>query len=117
MWGVTNRLPYHRRGWCATEFSIALSNRRVANRDDAAVQRLLRARAWPTNVDEYADMLSRTARPEAAAKVQDASGSPSIHALKYDPEGGVDFTDDNDREVVKCVPTQSIPGSALSAEC
>ena len=57
LWGWINAVPYENRGWCAAEFSCALKAGIIANLEDPDVQRVLHARAWPQNVDEYQKMM------------------------------------------------------------
>ena len=53
VWGWVNEVPYHRRGWCFAEFSCARKAGIIINEHDEAVQAILRARAWPTDVKSY----------------------------------------------------------------
>ena len=92
VWGMINRRPYERRGWCASEFSIALFNDRIANLNDPAVQQVVASRGsvgWPQSIAEYADMMKYTCERDGAND-----------GLVYDPERGVDFTNKGDRAVV-----------------
>eukprot|EP00900_Chrysochromulina_parva_P017690 jgi/Chrpa1/25922/Chrysochromulina_OHIO_Genome00027199-RA len=55
-WGRVSPLPYHKRGWCCSEFTIALFNRRILNTMDSGVAQLL-GRSWPKTVPEYDQMM------------------------------------------------------------
>jgi len=61
-WGRVNTDSYHQRGWCCAEYSIAKYHGRIANATDAEVRETDRARAWPTTVDAYAEMMDESAR-------------------------------------------------------
>ena len=55
-WGRVSPQPYHNRGWCCSEFTIALYNRRILNTMDSGVAQLL-GRPWPKTVAEYDQMM------------------------------------------------------------
>ena len=59
-WGFENTRPYEKRGWCCSEFAIALANKRIVNLGDPAVQSVLHSRRWPKSVVEYADMMDES---------------------------------------------------------
>ena len=64
-WGLVNTLPYEARGWCCSEFSIARSNGRIANKHDLAVQALEDVpHGWPATVHEYEAMMREDATPK-----------------------------------------------------
>ena len=91
VWGLINQRAYERRGWCASEFSIALYNNRIANLDDEAVQHVLKSRGatgWPQSIAEYSEMMRYT-----------CDTKPS-DGLVHDATLGVDFTHKGDRAVV-----------------
>ena len=56
-WGRVNSTPYDSRGWCCVEFSVALKNNRIVNKEDPEVQEVLAMRDWPETVLEYAAMM------------------------------------------------------------
>ena len=92
VWGMVNLRPYERRGWCASEFSIARFNARIANWSDAAVQQVVVSRGsvgWPESIAEYAEMMKYTSERDSEKD-----------GLVYDAERGVDFTNKGDRAVV-----------------
>jgi len=88
-WGKVNTRLYKHRGWCCSEFSIALSNGLIANIDDPDVQDIVHGRRWPKTVEQYADMMKYT------------TVSPPDDGLIHDPLLGVDFTARGDRDVVR----------------
>jgi hypothetical protein len=55
-WGRVSPLPYQSRGWCCSEFTIALYNGRILNTMDSGVAKL-RDRQWPKTVAEYDQMM------------------------------------------------------------
>lgn len=67
-WGTINPSPYGNRGWCCSEFSIALAHNRIANLDDDGVQQLRMSRQWPTTWTDYKEMMAET----------DANGDPVV---------------------------------------
>jgi hypothetical protein len=73
-WGRVSPLPYQNRGWCCSEFTIALYNRRILNTMDSGVAQLL-GRSWPKTVAEYDQMMR--------------------------PDSGVEFTKRGDADLVK----------------
>ena len=59
-WGRVSNDPYHNRGWCASEYSIARSNGRICNRSDDPRDPVLHVeskRPWPDTPYEYVDMM------------------------------------------------------------
>jgi hypothetical protein len=59
-WGRVSPLPYQNRGWCCSEFTIALYNRRILNTMDDSVAQLTymdSGRPWPKTVPEYDQMM------------------------------------------------------------
>lgn len=78
-WGFENTRPYHKRGWCCSEFAIALKNKRIANLTDPDVMAVVKSRKWPTDVAAYGEMMDESL-PDATR---------------------VDFTHKGDRAVVK----------------
>ena len=55
-WGRVSPLPYQSRGWCCSEFTIALYNGRILNTMNSGVAKL-RDRQWPKTVAEYDQMM------------------------------------------------------------
>ena len=63
VWGFVNERPYHNRGWCCAEFSVAHANSRIVNLDDPEVKAVLKTREWPKTVAGYAKMMDESASP------------------------------------------------------
>ena len=96
VWGMVNSRPYENRGWCFSEFGIALYCGTIANLNDPAVQRVLKSRKWPTgntakSCRMYAEMMALSC--DLADDGKDG--------LSYDPDKGVNFTNKGDRAAVK----------------
>ena len=90
VWGLVNLVPYQNRGWCCSEFSIALYCGIIKNLNDPDVDEVLRSRTWPQSNSAYAKMMAFTSKEQNV----DAE-------LQYDPVLGVDFTNKGDRSVVR----------------
>ncbi|KOO33988.1 hypothetical protein Ctob_010973 [Chrysochromulina tobinii] len=57
-WGRVSPLPYQNRGWCCSEFTMALYNRRILNTKDVAQLTYMDSgRPWPKTVAEYDQMM------------------------------------------------------------
>eukprot|EP00966_Prymnesium_polylepis_P327828 7383662-Prymnesium_polylepis.2 len=63
-WGNINHRKYENRGWCCAEFSVAYKNNRIINKDDPAVQEVIKSRKWPKDIHEYAAMMTDDALPK-----------------------------------------------------
>ena len=57
-WGRVNPDPYWNRGWCCSEFTIALFNGTISNLRSPEVRSVQNRRRWPTSVAEYDSMMT-----------------------------------------------------------
>jgi len=59
-WGPTSDRPYHKRGWCCCEYTIARFCGRIVNAADPSVQAVERRRVWPETVADYANLMNES---------------------------------------------------------
>ena len=91
VWDKYNGTPYHLRGWCVSEYSIARHYDRIVNSDDDLVRLVDSKHQWPKTFEDYENILV--------------------------PKGPVDFTSKGDVNAVKSVFfrfTQSLLGDGIA---